>query len=217
MTEADGAAGRVRRTQAERSAAMRLRLLDATVECLVDHGYAGTTTHRVAELAGVTRGAQIHHFRSKEDLVIAAIEHLAHQRAEAAIRELGRIERSDDLPVAILEFLWDIHQGPLTVATFELWIASRTDPALAEQVQRVEPVVNGAVLAAIAQVLPERAAAQKELRDAVYTAMDALRGIFVGSFADSDPARLRRRWDRAATRLRRDIGSALAEAAQTPA
>ena len=68
---------------------------------------------------------------------------------------------------------------------------------LAEQVQRVEPVVNGAVLAAIAQVLPERAAAQKELRDAVYTAMDALRGIFVGSFADSDPARLRRRWDRA--------------------
>jgi AcrR family transcriptional regulator len=206
-----------RRTQAERSAAMRQRLLDATVECLVTHGYGGTTTHRVAEVAGVTRGAQIHHFGSKHDLVSAAIEHLAEQRARAAIAELGRIEHSDDVPTAILEFLWDIHQGPLTVATFELWIASRTDPVLAHQVQRVEPVVNGAVLAAIAKVLPERATAQKELRYAVYTAMDALRGIFVGSFPDGDPARLRRRWDRAATQLRRDIAAALTEAARTSA
>ena len=80
---------RVRRTQAERSAAMRTRLLDATVECLVTYGYAGTTTQRVAELAGVTRGAQVHHFRSKEDLVVAAIEHLAEQRTQAAMREIG--------------------------------------------------------------------------------------------------------------------------------
>ncbi|MGA8126368.1 MAG: helix-turn-helix domain-containing protein, partial [Mycobacterium sp.] len=64
---ADVTERRVRRTQAERSAAMRTRLLDATIECLVSYGYAGTTTPRVAERAGVTRGAQIHHFRSKED------------------------------------------------------------------------------------------------------------------------------------------------------
>lgn len=83
-----------RRTQAQRSAAMRQRLLDATVECLVTYGYAGTTTHRVAELAGVTRGAQIHHFRAKEDLVIAAIEHLAEQRARAVVRELSRLHES---------------------------------------------------------------------------------------------------------------------------
>jgi AcrR family transcriptional regulator len=201
-----------RRTQAERSAAMRQRLLDATVESLVTHGYAGTTTHRVAQIAGVTRGAQIHHFRSKHDLVVAAIEHLAEQRARTAMGDLGRIEQSDDLPAAILEFLWDIHQNPFTVATFELWIASRTDPLLAEQVRRVEPVVNAGVLAAIARVLPERAAAQKELRYAVYTAMDALRGILVGGFADGDAARMRRRWDRAAVQLRRDIESALAAA-----
>ncbi len=87
---------RVRRTQAERSAAMRARLLDATIECLVTYGYAGTTTPRVAELAGVTRGAQIHHFRSKEDLVVAAIEHLAQQRVQAAMREFGRVEASSD-------------------------------------------------------------------------------------------------------------------------
>ncbi|MDT5342299.1 MAG: hypothetical protein QOE52_1483, partial [Mycobacterium sp.] len=59
---------RVRRTQAQRTAAMRTRLLDAPIECLVTSGDAGTPPPRVAELAGVTRGAQIHHFRSKEDL-----------------------------------------------------------------------------------------------------------------------------------------------------
>lgn len=208
--------GRGRRTQAERSAAMRLRLLEATVECLQTYGYSGTTTHRVAELAGVTRGAQIHHFRSKHDLVIAAIEHLAEQRAQAAIDELGRLERSDDLPGAILEFLWDVHQTPFTVATFELWMACRTDRALAAHMRRVEPVVNNALLTSVAQVLP-RHAAHKEVVYAVYTAMDALRGILLGSFADSDPGRLRRRWDRAATHLRRDIERALAEAVQTPA
>src|SRR5277367_1377065 len=107
--------GRVRRTQAQRSAAMRTRLLEATVECLVSFGYAGTTTARVAEVAGVTRGAQIHHFRSKEDLVVAAIEHLAQQRAQAAIREFGRVEVSSDPASMVLDFLWQAHQGPMFV------------------------------------------------------------------------------------------------------
>src|ERR1700757_4169348 len=106
---------RVRRTQAERSAAMRTRLLDATVDCLVSYGYAGTTTPRVAQLAGVTRGAQIHHFRSKEDLVVAAIEHLAQQRAQRAIRELARVKASPDPVSMVLDFLWGAHQGPMFV------------------------------------------------------------------------------------------------------
>jgi AcrR family transcriptional regulator len=198
-----------RRTQAERSAAMRLRLLDATVECLVTYGYAGTNTHRVAELAGVTRGAQIHHFPAKEDLVVAAIEHLAQQRARVTIREVGRIRESPDPAAAVLDFLWEVHQGPIVVATLELWMASRTDPVLAKHVQRVEPVVNGALLAAIEQVLPDRSA-QKELRYAVYTAMDALRGILIAGFVDGDAGRLRKRWDRASAHLQREVRDALA-------
>jgi AcrR family transcriptional regulator len=192
---------RVRRTQAERSAAMRTRLLDATVECLVSHGYAGTTTPRVAELAGVTRGAQIHHFRAKEDLVVAAIEHLAQQRARAAIRELGRAQASPDPISTVLDFIWEAHQGPMFVATLELWVAARTDPVLARQIERVEPVVNETLISAIAQLAPDRAA-QKELRHVVYTAMDALRGILVTSFVDRDTERARRRWERACQHLR---------------
>jgi AcrR family transcriptional regulator len=192
---------RVRRTQAERSAAMRTRLLDATIECLVTYGYAGTTTPRVAELAGVTRGAQIHHFRSKEDLVVAAIEHLAQQRTQAAIREFGRVEASSDPVSTVLDFLWEAHQGPLFVATVELWVAARTDPVLAAHVERVEPVVNSTLISAIAQLVPDHAT-RKELRNFVYTAMDALRGIMLNSFVDGDAGRARRRWDRACEQLR---------------
>jgi AcrR family transcriptional regulator len=200
---------RVRRTQAERSAAMRTRLLDATIECLVTYGYAGTTTPRVAARAGVTRGAQIHHFRAKEDLVVAAIEHLAQQRTQAAIREFGRVQTSSDPVSTILDFLWEAHQGPMFIATVELWVAARTDDVLARHIERVEPVVNSTLISAIAQLVPDHAM-RKEMRNFVYTAMDALRGILLNSFVDRDSDRVRRRWDRACEHLRLMVGELLA-------
>ncbi|MFL0181242.1 TetR/AcrR family transcriptional regulator [Mycobacterium sp. SMC-15] len=198
---ASGSAPAVRRTQAERSAAMRTRLLDATIECLVSYGYSGTTTPRIAELAGVTRGAQIHHFRSKEDLVVAAVEHLAQQRTQAAIRELGQVRSIPDPVKMALDFLWEAHQGPMFIATVELWVAARTDRVLAQHIERVEGVVNGTLVAAIARLMPGHPA-QKEIRNVVYTAMDALRGILVSNFVDDDAQRARRRWDRACVHLR---------------
>jgi AcrR family transcriptional regulator len=58
----------IRRTQEERRAATRGALLDATIDCLVEYGYHGVTTSRVAERAGVSRGAQVHYFPTKTDL-----------------------------------------------------------------------------------------------------------------------------------------------------
>ena len=64
-----------RRTQAERREGTIAALLDATVRCLVTHGYAGTTTQRIQDEAGVSRGALLHHFASKSELLVAAIHH----------------------------------------------------------------------------------------------------------------------------------------------
>jgi AcrR family transcriptional regulator len=186
---------------------MRTRLLDATVECLVEFGYAGTSTHRVVERAGVTRGAQVHHFPSKQDLVIAATEHLAQQRTRAAVSELARLTADRDPLSAALDYLWESHQGSIFVATVELWVAARTDPVLAEHVERVESIVNGALIGAIAELLPGRSA-QKDLRDVLYTAMDALRGILISSFGDPDPRRSRLRWDRVCSQVRTLLSSA---------
>lgn len=191
----------LRRTQEQRSSEMRVRLLDATIDCLVEFGYAGTTTPRVAERAGVTRGAQVHHFGSKTDLVVAAISHLAQRRTEAAMRELGRVRADGDPVGAMLESLWELHQGPLFIAAMELWVAGRTDPVLAAEMEKVEPFVNNAVLMSIARVVPDEVQ-RKDVRDYVYTAMDALRGILMANFVSPDPERAHRRWLRASVYLR---------------
>src|SRR3978361_654252 len=69
-----------RRSQAERSAATRDALLDATIACLVEDGYANTTTRRVGERAGASRGPQRHHCQTRHELVAAAMERLAERR-----------------------------------------------------------------------------------------------------------------------------------------
>jgi AcrR family transcriptional regulator len=180
---------------------MRTRLLDATIDCLVKYGYAGTTTPRVAELAGVTRGAQVHHFGSKNDLVIAALKHLAAKRTAAAVAEVGELAAAHDPLGTVLDLLWEIHQGPMFIATVELWVAGRTDPSLGREVAKFESIVQNSLIAAVAEFVPQEI--NKPMLDFLYTAMDALRGILIASYVDVDPSRARRRWDRAAANLRR--------------
>lgn len=189
-----------RRTQEQRSADMRLRLLDATIDCLVEYGYSGTTTLRVARRAGVSRGAQLHHFQSKTELVISAIHHLAAKRAEAVIRGMGTVDTTDDPVARILELLWDVHQGPLFIATVELWVAGRSDPALGQELAKFEPVVSSNLLSALAQGFPGREPG-RELVSFIYTAMDTIRGILLSNFVERDLLRARRQWNRAVPML----------------
>src|SRR5580765_2376049 len=86
----------VRRTQAERSAATRARLLDATIECVLDLGYARTTTIEIARRAGLSRGAQLHHFPTKIELVTAAIEHLFTRRHQEFLEAFDRLPAGTD-------------------------------------------------------------------------------------------------------------------------
>lgn len=76
-----------RRRQAERSAETRRRLLDATVDCLAELGYRGATLAEIVARAGVSRGAQVHHFGSRQQLMVEAAEDLLRQ----TYRDLGEI------------------------------------------------------------------------------------------------------------------------------
>ncbi|MGB3481201.1 MAG: TetR/AcrR family transcriptional regulator [Mycobacterium sp.] len=199
-----------RRSQEERSAETRTRLLDATIECLLRYGYAGTTTPRVAELAGVTRGAQVHHFGTKNDLMLAALQHLTAKRISTEVARFTLDFGSADDPIdAILQLVWDIHSAPIFVPIVELWVAGRTDAALGREVAKFESVANSTLMAVVAEFAPE--GIHHAMADFVYTAMDALRGILISSFVDSDSTRARRRWERAATNLRRIVAPEIAE------
>jgi AcrR family transcriptional regulator len=192
----------IRRTQQERASAMRHRLLEATIDCLVDHGYAGTSTTRVVERAGVTRGAQVHHFPTKAALVAAAIRHLADKRAEQAFAELDRIKKEPDPVDSALDLMWDLHQGPVFHATVELWVAARTDPELLSHLSMVEPATTASVVE-VAQTLFPHHAERQAFAHWVYTCMDTIRGILLTSFVYDDPApKLEARWHRAKSHLR---------------
>jgi AcrR family transcriptional regulator len=123
--------------QVERTRAMRLRLMEATVDCLVELGWAGTTTTVVSRRAGVSRGAQLHHFPSKLALVVAAVEHLTDRRRDEMQGSVASLPAERRLR-GVLEILAAQFVSPVFFAALELWVAARTDPDLLESVGPLE-------------------------------------------------------------------------------
>lgn len=117
-------------TRKEQLARTRERLLDATVECLVTYGHAGTTTQRIQDAAGLSRGALLHHFGSKSELLVAAIHHVADLRLAMISSTLEQLEDAPGSLRLFVEAVRDAMTGPYFQAALELWSASRTDEQL---------------------------------------------------------------------------------------
>jgi AcrR family transcriptional regulator len=131
MSAAGPGASPERRTQAERRATTRTALVRATVECLVELGYARTTTQEVQSRAGVSRGALTHHFTTKAELLLAAVDHLYEEFSESVRKAAAELPAEPVARVRLgVELIWDRFHGPLFVAAMELWTAARTDPEL---------------------------------------------------------------------------------------
>ena len=133
MAESGTAASkpRRRRTQQERRAATRAALLDATIECLVEYGYAGVTTTKIVEHAGVSRGAQVHHFPTKAQLVADAVLRLADRMARQIADDLARVPSGGRRLDAVLDLLWEAHSGPLGQAALDQFtrvLAAEVEP-----------------------------------------------------------------------------------------
>jgi AcrR family transcriptional regulator len=204
---------RLRRTQEERSAATRTALLDATLECLVEYGYANVTTTRVVERAGMSRGAQVHHFPTKARLVTEAVRHLAHRRIAEVLEEMSALPGGRELRVeAALDRLWRAHSGPLFQAAMELWVAARTDAELRSHLVEVEREVNQALAAGTRRIFPEQAG-DRGFGEALQTVLAAVRGLAMLRFVDEE-ASVERRWRatrRRLVRLLRDPGGPVPE------
>jgi len=164
-----GVASGTRRTQAQRTAATRAKLLDAAIESLVDLGYARTSTQGIAHRAGVSRGAQLHHFPTKESLVVAAVGHLVDKR-------LAEIVEARPDPECGVETLMDAFSGPLFHAALELWVAARTEPALHEALIPLERKVSDALTRGAAEIMGERMSP-----DAIALSIELARGLAVSA------------------------------------
>ncbi len=134
----------------ERTATSRARILDAAVDCLVESGYAGATTLRIQARAGVSRGRLLHHFPSRDELLVAASRHLTTERLRTTDERLhalaGPLTGTERLDRAV-ELMWETFAEPHFWAAVELWTAARTHADLRASLLPEEREVGAAIRA----------------------------------------------------------------------
>lgn len=181
-----------RRTRVERTADSRTLILDAAVQCLAEEGYAATTTLAIQARAEVSRGRLLHHFPSRDVLLVAAAQHLASTRiadmehvvaatALASLDEAARLRRATEL-------LWEQFRQPYFWASMELWTVARTHPSLREELRPAEYRLGRAIHSVVAAMYGPTLSSHERfptVRDLLLTSM---RGVAMTyTFADQPP------------------------------
>jgi AcrR family transcriptional regulator len=184
------------KSRPERRSDSRALILEAAVQALVEHGYGGATTVVIQQLAGVSRGRLLHYFPSRDELLVAAAQHLAVERIgemerwfEAAPAAPAVGPRRIDYAVAAL---WQTFRQPYFWAAMELWMAARTDPTLRAQLadheRRLGRSIEHVITTMFGPVYGSHPAFA-ELRELLFTSMRgvALTYAFDERNADEDP------------------------------
>jgi AcrR family transcriptional regulator len=174
---------------------MRARLLEATIDCLVERGFAATSTTLVSERAGVSRGAQLHHFPTKNDLVVAAVEHLTEVRGAELAAAAQVLPTGPRRTRAVLQMLGDHFCSPVFTAALELWVAARTDATLLAAVAPLEQRVGRETHRLTVEVLGADEAVPG-VRELVQATLDLVRGLGLATTITDDTRRRARILDR---------------------
>jgi AcrR family transcriptional regulator len=156
---------------------MRGRILDATLACLAERGYAGTTTTAVAERAGVSRGAQLHHFRTRHELLAAAVQHLYAGLTEKFQKGFAMLPPDADRIHAALGLLWETYLDPTLTAVLELQLAARIDRPLLASLLPVSERHHANILRLAREYFPEAAAASPRFAAVLDLIVDACGGL----------------------------------------
>jgi AcrR family transcriptional regulator len=181
--------------QEERTRAMRQRLLDATFHCLVERGWSGTSTTLVSERAGVSRGAQLHHFPTKNDLVLAAVEHIATVRRDELAEAAAALPRGKHRTREVLELLGEHFTAGAFSAALELWVAARNDPQLLAAVEPFERLTGRETHRLTVEML-DVDESKPGARELVQATLDLIRGLGLANTISDDQARRTRILDR---------------------
>ncbi len=163
--------------QQQRGDATRTRILDAAIRVLVDRGYAHTSTLAIQAEAGVSRGRLLHHFPSRDKLLMAAVDHLARTR----IQEMPAQVEWPKNPAArigpAIEIGWSTFHQPYFVASMELWIAARTNEQLRSALLPTERRLGPIVRQAVAGFLGPELTARPAYPDLYPVLLSSMRGV----------------------------------------
>lgn len=173
----------------------REEILTAAIESLLAYGYSATTTMKVQERAGVSRGKLLHHFPSKRELITASIRRLAADRLETSNADYSTAPPDTDVPERVawsVNALWSSFFHPNFWAATETWIAARTDPDLAAELLEHERAVLRRVRENAHRLFGEHICANPRfvaMLDVIFTSMRgmALTYTFSGRNPETEP------------------------------
>jgi AcrR family transcriptional regulator len=188
----------VRQPQQDRSRATRQRLLEASIQCMAELGWAGTTVALVAERAGVSRGAAQHHFPTREDLVAGLIGHMSEVRTDEIDAARTSLQNGRRRTEAVLTVLVNLYNGPLFRAALHLWVAAAADEALRVQIGPLEAQL-GRQAHRMAVDLLRVDESTPGARETVQATLDMARGLGLAALLSDDSARrtrVLRQWAR---------------------
>lgn len=145
-----------RMPRAQQRAATRLAILEAAAECLVDEGYSALTTRRVAERAGIAQSTLMHHFATREALLVEAVTQLATALADEALDEVDLAAlRTPAEREAVLDRAWATFTSPRALAAVQVWAAAWTEPELAAPLHELEERMTTIVHITAGTLFPE--------------------------------------------------------------
>lgn len=191
---ADATAPARRPTRAQQRAATRTAILDATGRLLVEDGYTGLTTRRVAELAGIAQSTVMHHFETREALLADTVTQLALGLADEALEEidLGAM-RTPEHREAVLDQAWAKFTSPPALAAAQLWVAAWSEPELAAKLRELEQRL-GSIIGSTAAVLFPGQADDPEFPVLLELAVALIRGLVL-AIPVSGRDRVDARWE----------------------
>ncbi len=194
-----------REPQQDRSRVTRARLLESAVSCLAGLGWSGATVAVVAEHAGVSRGATQHYFPTREDLFIAALEHMAEVRLAEIRSEAARLPAGVPAGAApgaapgvapgvaaptrdVVGLLVRLYTGPLFRAALQLWAAAAASEVLRELVVPLEARLGREAHRAAIELLGADESAPG-VHEAVQATLDLARGLGLADMLTDDSRR----------------------------
>jgi AcrR family transcriptional regulator len=143
-------------TRAEQRVATRTAILEAAALSLVEDGYASLTTRRVAERAKVAQSTLMHHFPTREALLVETVSQLALRLADDTLDDLDLSGMRDrEQQEFLLDQVWRVFTSPQALAAAQLWFAAWAEPELAQALRELEERLTAILMAAATAVVPD--------------------------------------------------------------
>jgi len=176
-----------RRTQAERSEETQARILKAAASLIRKRGYARFRTADVAAEAGLSRGAQLHHFPTKDALVVATLGYVFDQAQITSRKRAAAVDRPRDLIEAVIadarEFFFSEH---FKVA-IDIVLSTSTNQAVRRQILDISRKARRPAETAWAEALVASGVDAPLATDIVALTLSLVRGLALRTLWDNDP------------------------------